>query len=176
MNQLLTLKRYLNQIVNKEEWRDIPGYDGLYQVSNLGNVLSVRRKKMLKPAMSKGYKVVVLCDNAVRRTISIHKIVAMSFLNHKPCGMNKVVDHIDGNTLNNDVSNLQIISHRGNIQKANRKDKSSKFTGVSFHKRRQLYRAYININKVNIHLGFYDNDIDASKAYEDALKRVKIYE
>lgn len=157
-----------------EQWRDIPGYEGLYKVSDLGNVLSVRRDRMLKPGIVQGYKSVVLCDNKKRSTKTVHKLVAMAFLRHNPCGMIKVVDHIDGDKENNKLSNLQILSHRGNIQKADRKNKSSKFTGVSFHKGRQMYRAYIDVSKKNIHLGFFDSELEASKAYQDAIKKYNL--
>jgi len=157
-----------------EEWRDIPGYEGLYKVSDLGNVLSVRRDRMLKPGLSHGYRTVVLCDEAKRSTTKVHQLVAMAFLKHKRCGMTKVVDHIDGDKENNKLSNLQILSHRGNIQKADRKNKSSKFTGVTFHKGRQMYRAYIDVSKKNIHLGFYESEVEASKAYQDAIKKYNL--
>lgn len=157
-----------------EEWRDIPGYEGLYKVSDLGNVLSIRKNGLLKPGLSHGYKVVVLFADKKRSTIKVHQLVAMAFLEHKRCGMSKVVDHIDGNKENNKLSNLQILSHRGNIQKADRKNKSSKFTGVTFHKGRQMYRAYIDVSKKNIHLGFYESEIEASKAYQDALKKYNL--
>ena len=157
-----------------EIWRDIPGYEGLYKVSDSGNVLSVRRNRLLKPGLAQGYKSVVLCDNKKRSTKKVHKLVAITFLNHTPCGMTLVVDHIDGDKENNKLSNLQIISHRGNIQKADRKNKSSKFTGVTYHKGRKMYRAYIDVSKKNIHLGFYDNEIEASKAYQDALKKYNL--
>lgn len=157
-----------------EEWRDIPGYEGLYKVSDLGRVLSVRKNGLLKPGLSHGYKVVVLSADKKRSTIKVHQLVAMAFLEHKRCGMTKVVDHIDGDKENNKLSNLQILSHRGNIQKADRKNKSSKFTGVTFHKGRQMYRAYIDVSKKNIHLGFYDNEVEASKAYQNALKKYNL--
>ena len=157
-----------------EQWIDVPGYEGLYKVSDFGNVLSVRRNKLLRPGVSRGYRMVILCNNTKRSTIKIHQLVAMAFLGHKRSGMNQVVDHIDGNTENNKLSNLQILSHRANIQKANRQNKSSKFTGVSFHKGRQMYRAYIDVSKKNIHLGFFESELEASMAYQDALKKYNL--
>ena len=160
--------------MNIENWKDIPGYEGLYKVSDMGRVLSMRRGKMLKPGLSHEYRMVVLCDNKKRVTIKVHQLVAIAFLGHKRCGMTLVIDHIDGDKENNKLSNLQILSHRGNIQKADRRNKSSKFTGVTFHKGRQMYRAYIDISKKNIHLGFYDIETEASKAYQDALKKYNL--
>jgi hypothetical protein len=160
--------------MESEQWKDIPGYEDLYKVSNLGRVLSVRRDIILKPGLIRDYRSVVLCNHGKRVTMRVHQLIAVAFLNHKPSGMNKVVDHIDGNKENNKLSNLQILSHRGNIQKADRKNKSSKFTGVTFHKGRQMYRAYVNVSKKQIHLGFYQSEIEASKAYQDALKKYNL--
>ena len=62
----------------KEEWRDIEGYNGLYQVSNLGRVRCVR---ILKPAFTEdGYLKVVLQDRRNIKTSTIHRLVAKSFL------------------------------------------------------------------------------------------------
>ena len=157
-----------------ENWTDIPGYEGLYKVSDLGRVYSVRKNGLLKPGLTSEYRAVVLFADKKGSTKKVHQLVAMAFLRHNPCGMIKVVDHIDGDKENNKLSNLQILSHRGNIQKADRKNKSSKFTGVSFHKGRQMYRAYIDISKKNIHLGFFDSELEASKAYKDALKKYNL--
>ena len=86
--------------------------------------------------------------------------------------MKQVVDHIDGDILNNSVKNLQILTHRENIKKANRKQKSSNFIGVTWHKNRQLWRSYINVNKKQIHLGFYEQQKQAKLAYETKLKEL----
>ena len=52
-----------------EQWIDVPGYEGLYKVSDFGNVLSVRRNKLLRPGVSRGYRMVILCNNTKRSTI-----------------------------------------------------------------------------------------------------------
>lgn len=66
-----------------EIFKDVPGYEGLYQVSNLGRVKSLhyQKEKILKPSEQKwGYLNVHLCKNGKRRTFKIHRLVAESFL------------------------------------------------------------------------------------------------
>jgi hypothetical protein len=107
-----------------EVWKDIPKFEGFYQVSNLGNVISLNYRKSKKKRILKkhkrvdGRKFVHLCKNGVRysnKVISV--LVAMAFLNHKPCGYKLVVDHQDNNPLNDRLYNLQVITHRQNISK-----------------------------------------------------------
>ena len=87
-----------------EEWRDIKGYEGLYQVSNLGRVRSER--KILKGTPDKdGYLRVALCKNGTRKYFGIHRLVAIAFIyntNNYPC-----VNHRDENKTNNRAKNLE---------------------------------------------------------------------
>ena len=87
-----------------EEWRDIKGYEGLYQVSNLGRVRSER--KILKGTPDKdGYLRVALCKNGTRKYFGIHRLVATAFIyntNNYPC-----VNHKDENKTNNRAKNLE---------------------------------------------------------------------
>lgn len=94
-----------------EIWKDIKGYEGKYQVSNLGNV---RGKKVLSPKINKnGYKEVSLY-NGKQKSFYIHRLVAEAFI---PNG-NKLpqVNHINGDKTNNCVDNLEWISNYDNIQ------------------------------------------------------------
>lgn len=103
----------------KEVWKDIQGYEGLYQVSNQGRVRSLDRTvkrrnqpdlpvagKVLSPRIGKnGYSYVILSKEAKGKTANIHRLVAEAFLD-KPEGCN-VVNHIDGNKENNACNNLE---------------------------------------------------------------------
>ena len=160
---------------NQEEvWLPVKGYEGLYEVSNLGNVKSfVRGKgKVLKCSLTDtGYYRVNLHKNGVQRNFKVHKLVAISFLNHTPCGYKLVVDHIDNNPLNNNLDNLQLITNRENSSK----DKiggTSKYIGVSLVRRTNKWKAQIRINGNDKFLGHFDNEIDASKAYQKELKEL----
>ena len=130
---------FIDELEN-EIWRPIKGYEGHYEVSNFGRVISYKRDKakLLKSHVNKvGYHHVVLNIEGNRTTILIHQLVAIAFLNHTPCGHNKVINHIDGNKLNNNVSNLEIVTTRQNATTCFRKDKnalSSKYAGVFLEK------------------------------------------
>lgn len=108
-----------------EEWKDIKGYEGLYQVSNYGNVRSLDRtiytilgykqfykgKALKKTEDKNGYLFVALGSKAPNK--KVHRLVAETFI---PNPENKPeVDHIDGNPQNNNLKNLQWANHKENI-------------------------------------------------------------
>lgn len=101
----------------KEIWKDIAGYEGLYMVSNIGNIYSCRNKRNLKlPLNASGYPHVILCDGKSRRTFKVHRIVAEAFIpneDNKPC-----INHIDSNRQNNNVKNLEWCTQKENIRHA----------------------------------------------------------
>lgn len=157
-----------------EEWKDILGYEGLYQVSNFGNVKSVRfnKEKLLLPQTnSKGYHFVALCDKTKRKQMQIHQLVAIAFLNHIPCKMELVINHINFDKKDNKVSNLEIVTNRENSNRKHLKS-TSKYTGVSFEKDRNKWVAQIKINGNRVLLGRFPNEIDASNAYQSKLKEI----
>ena len=156
-----------------EEYRNIKGYEGHYQVSNLGNVKSLKfsKEKVLKHSFSSyGYKQVQLCFNGSVKTVNNHKLVAMAFLGHEPSGHNIVVDHIDNNPLNNNVNNLQLITQRENLSK-DRKG-SSKYRGVSWYNITKKWVARVHINGKRCNLGYFKCELAAAKAYNDKLKEI----
>ena len=125
-----------------EEWRDIKGYEGKYQISNLGRVKSLNyhrenREKILSNTPSKdGYLQVNLYKEGKRKPYSIHRLVALHFI---PNPNNyEEVNHKDENKQNNTVNNLEWCTHKHNInygtakermiktQKINGKNKGSK--------------------------------------------------
>lgn len=167
-----------------EVWKDIPEYEGLYQVSNLGNVKSLPKEwvsgngairkhegKILKGGNVKGYKYVKLSVNGNIKGYQIHQLVAMAFLNHIPNRYELVVDHINDNPLDNRVENLQIVTPRFNSYKTQGKY-SSKFKGVYWNKQRNKWQSYITINGKLKHLGLFNCELEASKAYQKALKEL----
>jgi len=168
-----------------EVWKDIPGYECLYQVSSLGNVKSLPKEwvsgngvvkkhegKILKgSASSSGYMMVGLYFYGNRKSYQIHQLVAMAFLNHIPNCFELVIDHINDNPLDNRVENLQIVSQRFNAYKTQGKH-SSKFKGVCWHKKGNKWVAQITINGKRKHLGLFNCELAASHAYQKALKEL----
>ena len=168
--------------MNKEIWKAVKGYEGLYEVSNLGRVKSLERiversngirrtvnEKILKEKINGGgYFYIVLFNTGVRKTKSIHQLVAESFLNHNPCGMKLVVNHINFNKTDNRVENLEIVTARENSNKKHLTS-TSQYTGVSWQKAKQKWWGQIHINGKNKHLGFFTDEYKAHLAYQSAL-------
>ena len=158
-------------IDSNEIWKDIPNYEGIYQVSNFGNVCSLnyrhtKKKHILKKTITHdNYLCVNLSKNGKSKVLKIHQLVAMAFLNHKPCGMKLVIDHINDNKFDNRLENLQITSVRYNTCKKQEKY-SSKYKGVSFRKSDKKWVARIFIDGKIIYLGAFVNEYDAHLAYQ----------
>jgi hypothetical protein len=167
-----------------EKWIDIPNYEGLYKISNLGKVKSLEKSRMngknlkilrvypeknLKTRISNtGYELVTLSKNGKLKTFSVHRLVAFSFFNDIE---KKVVNHIDFNKLNNKLSNLEVISNlENNCHFSNKdKNKSSKFIGVHFCKKVKKWKAQISFNGKKIGLGYFSKE-------EEAYERRKNFE
>lgn len=100
----------------KENWITIKQNNN-YEVSNLGNVRNKKTKKALKPAISnKGYYLVALSNKGKSHTYTIHKLVMEHF---NRCAFDyEVINHIDHNKLNNNISNLEYITQKGNVKDA----------------------------------------------------------
>lgn len=101
----------------KEIFKDIKGYEGLYQISNFGNVKSLKRNIILKPSSNrKGYLHIILYKNHKSKNSIIHRLVAQAFI---PNPENKPqVNHIDGNKRNNNVNNLEWVTNSENQKHA----------------------------------------------------------
>lgn len=157
-----------------EIYKDVIGYEGIYQVSNLGNVKSLRynKEKILKPSKNvHGYFQVVIVLNCERKTRMVHQLVAECFLNHKRCGFELVINHIDFNKTNNKLDNLEIVTNRENSNKKHLKS-SSKYIGVYWSGLHNKWRASISINSRNKHLGLFTNELEASEAYQKELLNI----
>jgi hypothetical protein len=156
--------------MNKEEFRDIPGYEGYYQVSNKGTVLSFHGKtKELKQTKSTaGYYYVTLSVNNSPKKMHIHQLVAMAFHGHIPCGFDIVVNHIDHNRLNNRADNLNLLSMRENSTEY--KNDLGITNGY-----KNTYYVNIQINNDSIYLGSYKDKKNALNIYKKALLRINEY-
>ena len=96
----------------EEVWKPVKGYEGLYEVSDMGHVRGLKSGKVLRPGNSGRYDFVVLVKDGKRKDLYVHRIVANTFIPN-PNGLLEV-NHIDENKTNNCVQNLEWISHREN--------------------------------------------------------------
>jgi len=105
----------------EETWKDIPGYEDLYQVSDIGNVRSLgngispnsKRRLLRTKKESNGYMRICLQKNGGRKYLNVHRLVGFAFISNpenKPC-----INHIDYNRSNNIVSNLEWCTHSENL-------------------------------------------------------------
>lgn len=147
-----------------EIWKDINGYEGLYQISNFGNVKSVDRiskhsngdltlkGKLLKSVKnSRGYLQVDLCKNGKIKKILIHRLVAQTFL---PNPDNKPhIDHINTITTDNRVINLRWVTQKENINNPLTIDKKSK----------NLSKPIIQFSKDGKFIKKWDSALDAQR-------------
>ena len=161
--------------MQKEIWKDVPNYEGIYQVSNLGNVKSLKwgKENLLNDVFDKqGYLIYSLHKNKIRKDIKGHQLVAMAFLNHMPDGTSKlVVDHINDIKSDNRLENLQIITQRENAFKTQGKY-SSKYKGVCWVGKRNKWMASIYLDKKSFFLGYFINEHEAHLAYQNKLNEV----
>jgi hypothetical protein len=107
-----------------EVWKDIPDYEGGYQVSDLGRVKSLVRYRVPKDKILRaqpnryGHTFVSLYTEGLENQLYVHKLVAEIFMGHITDGTTKkVIDHINEVQGDNRLENLQIITHKENIQK-----------------------------------------------------------
>lgn len=109
-----------------EIWKDINGYEGLYQVSNTGKVKSLvgwngrkyvpREKILSKTKTSTGYYKVELAKCKTKKSFKVHRLVAMAFIPNEESKPH--INHKDGNPLNNNVDNLEWCTPKENIEHA----------------------------------------------------------
>ena len=114
----------------KEIWKDCKGYEGKYQVSNLGRVWSIGSQKYLKGSYDKdGYiQVCLTAKNGKCKKELIHRLVALAFLSN-PKGLPQV-NHIDENKENNCVDNLEWTSIKDNANHGTRNKRISKANSI----------------------------------------------
>ncbi|RDU21928.1 NUMOD4 domain-containing protein [Anaerosacchariphilus polymeriproducens] len=113
-----------------EIWKDIEGYKGSYQVSNIGRIKSLKRvimrsdgkeqtikERILKPLVhTNGYLLVALYDNGKQKNMLIHRLVALTFIDNQE--NKQEVNHKDGNKTNNHINNLEWNTSSENKQHA----------------------------------------------------------
>jgi hypothetical protein len=160
-----------------ETWKNIIGFDGEYQVSNLGRIKSLKKNKLEKLLSqcnhTNGYKYVSLSKNGVAKHYYVHRLVAESFLLNSD---NKLeVNHIDGDKTNNHVENLQWVTRQENVKHEfdngygyvpNLKGENH---GSSKLKESQVINIYIAYHKDNIRISDLSKKYNISESAIDSI-------
>ena len=107
----------------RDDWRDVPEYEGLYQVSSSGLVRALRFRnryhdsalpipRILRQNSARPYLRVQLCKNDVRKVWHVHTVVLLAFIGPRPSGTE--AGHLDGDTRNNSATNLAWVTKKQN--------------------------------------------------------------
>lgn len=159
-----------------EIWKPVIGAENHYLVSNFGNVKRISKDKIIKPFLNKGYLMVAMSVNNTKIRKTIHQLVARAFFDNFEYG--DIVNHIDGNKLNNKLDNLEKSTYSLN----NTHKKQPKFFGVNTYTRRYktktgiksypTYRAFVRVNGKKIFIKESTDKLIAAKAYDDYLNSI----
>jgi len=180
----------------EEIWKDVPGYEGLYLVSNLGRVMSpekrvsmpkngptatgLRKQKLRKLgtpsniARGREYYYCNLSKNGVAKKYNVHILMWRAFIDKTYIPGVLRIDHIDGNRRNNVLTNLQLLSSRSNISKGFQQKGRMLPTGVT-KSYKGKYVARIREGRVLYHLGTFLSPEEASAEYQRALANIADY-
>ena len=153
-----------------ENWFDLKDYEEYYLINKNGEIKSKRQNKIMKCKTDRGYLRIGLRKNGIKKFYNLHRLLAIQFIpnpNDYP-----LIDHIDNNKLNNDLTNLRWITHSGNQRNRDYKNKSSKYRGVCWDKKDKKWKVAIRIDGKKKHLGCFSNEEEASLVYEKEYEKI----
>jgi len=167
-----------------EIWKDVVGFEGLYEVSNFGRIKGLEKKCngrwvghtfrrferiMKQNILPCGYVHIGLKKNKKQYSKTIHSLVWDAFIGNPPKKESTYqIDHIDGNKNNNRLDNLQLLTHRENTAKSVKKE--GKLTGA--FKNGNKWIARVSVNNRLKSLGNYDTQELAHEAYCKFIKSI----
>ena len=142
--------------IDIERWEDIPGSD-VYQVSDYGNIMNKEKKKLMKPTVKNEYHYYIIkLDDGNVKSYRVHRLVAAFFVKNKDKKKYNIVNHIDGNKLNNHYKNLEWTDAAGNNNHAvkNNLTKSLK-REISQYVGEELFEKYKSLTDASNATGFH---------------------
>jgi hypothetical protein len=148
----------------EEIWKDVKGFEGLYQVSNIGNVKRfigkiIPKERLIGRIVDRdGYSRRTLCKNGLSKQMTEHRIVAIAFIKNPK--NKETINHINGIKSDNRVENLEWNTHKENQEHAVRtglKDQK----GIKHHKCKLTEEQVLEIRKI----GFSQKRMSLSKKY-----------
>ena len=163
--------------MENEIWKPVVGYEGLYEVSDWGNVKSLRfrnqkfAKNLTQKTNNKGYKVVDLTQKGKTKVALVHRLVAMAFVDNP--NKHPIVNHKDENPLNNQADNLEWCTYSYNttysmnIHPERRKINANNLEKYSPRNKKGVPHKYNNriavVDENNKVLSIYENAATAAK-------------
>lgn len=149
-----------------EEWKDVPGFEGLYQVSNYGRVKSAKRNQVIKLYQKCGYLQTCLYKNGIQKWCLVHRLVWSAF--NGPIQEGMQVNHISERKCENNLENLNLMTAKENnnwgthYQRSsktltNRKDKSKQIQ--QFTKDGELLNTYPSAMEAHRQTGIHRSNI-----------------
>jgi HNH endonuclease/NUMOD4 motif len=166
--------------------KDIPGYEGLYAVTEDGRVWSYPKEwpsgngatgkhdgKWLKPAVNScAYLSLIICKDKKQISKLAHRLVAETYIPN-PVNLPEI-NHKDGNKLNNHIDNLEWCSRQENVNlsilnRLSAPNKSSDYNGVYWHKATSKWMCRIKIKGGMKYLGIFQDEIESAKAWDKFL-------
>jgi hypothetical protein len=151
----------------EENWLPVVGYEGLYEVSDLGRVKGLKRGKILKPKLEKNGYARATLHNKGEKKCSIHRLVLQTFL---PIEDEMDCDHINHIKNDNRLANLRWCSRSQNIRyKLKKEGLSSQYKGVCWAKGNNKWHTKCRLNGKIIHIGYFDDEREAAKAYNEFI-------
>ncbi len=157
-----------------EVFKDVIGYNGLYQVSNIGNVKSFKRYpqgKLLRGGIdTSGYTKVCLHKDGVQVSKKVHKLTQYAF------GLGDGhIDHVNGVRTDNRLENLRVVTLRQNSQNLEC-HRNGKLVGAIYCKRmvhlKKPWRSIIYLDGKRFHLGYFETELEAHETY---MKKLSVH-
>lgn len=176
--------------LSEKHWRDIEGYEGIYQIHREGYVRNASGLVMKTYVINSGYQALKLRDPSTGRSKAflVHRLVAAAFVRNRNPAVLVMVNHKDGNKLNCRWTNLQWCTNSMNILHARRTGlnpynkptvgkkfgTSSKYRGVTYLKEKNRWRAYVRNDNVYIEVRTFATEVEAAKHYNSIVRRYKL--
>jgi hypothetical protein len=145
--------------INGEIWKDLDGFDGLYQASNFGRI---KNQKRIKPQYldKDGYCLIHLIFKEKTKLFRVHRLIAKCFIDNEY--NKKQVNHKNSNPNDNRIENLEWVSaSENNCHRFIGKKTSSIYRGVTYVTRDKRWLSQIQINHKKIHLGMFKTEKEA---------------
>ena len=172
-----------------EVWKDVQGYEGLYQVSNFGRIKSLERvvkwfarnhwcerfdceKILSQEKNTTGYKTIKLFKDGKKKKLNVHRLVAVAFIPNPE--KKETVNHKDGDRTNNNVSNLEWATYSENNQHAyDVLGKVGIWTGKPTHNSRKVLRVDTGVVFRSVRMAAKSIGVNQSSLCEALMRGVK---